>query len=683
MRTTDLGYPTLGDEIHERVFGNKEREKISQKSLNTIKANLQRHGISVPISSEVNYYEGELPLPQLRGNNLAEHFENIAKEQIGHYLERAEMLSRCDIPPFPPMECIRYSPGWTKYTLSSDKWEVEAVPFPEETGFCFDTETFVFGGNFPIIGTALSDKSYYLWLASELLDPELPEKGWDQFRMIPVGKNRFIFGHNIAFDRIRSQEAYTLEGNGPENFFFDTLSAHVGVSGLASGQRWIHALDGKDFDLLTEKEKKILRRKPKWFFRGSTNSLVACYNYHVAAQGGFFGDKEPLDEGAKEVREIFVKAESLQEIKDCLEDCIEYALKDVKYTFELFQALWSKYRNSTPSDVAMCGHYHLSGSIIPLASNWGDWVDNVETVYQNHIEEMTKICKDLMWDLLESWKEGEEEKKSEIESDPWYSQLDWEVKTTRGKYAGIPTWARDYIKDPDKEIGVRSRLAHLLLRLNWEGSPIRWIPGEGWCWGQDPLSKVPHPKGTGENVGGLLTKDFVKDLRVGRLSSSLPEAKRALKVSDAISYWTSVRKRVMSRIPLRVNNPLGEDCLITLPEILPHGTYSRRTVENLMITMCSTKNWRIGTELKTRVTAPEGWKVVGADFDGQEMQIASIYADKWEGGFVGCSPLGNMVLCGSKENGTDPHTTLARRIRPDIYEGLVWDPELGPCEEVT
>jgi DNA polymerase gamma 1 len=172
--------------------------------------------------------------------------------------------------------------------------------------------------------------------------------------------------------------------------------------------------------------------------------------------------------------------------------------------------------------------------------------------------------------------------------------------------------------------------------------------------------KVPHPKGTGENVGGVLSKDFVQDMEVGRLSSRLPEAKRALEISNATSYWTSVRKRVMDRIFLPVANPHGEDALVTLPEILCHGTVTRRTVESLMVTMCSTKNWRIGTELKTRVQAPDGWKIVGADFDGQEMQIASIYSDKWEGGHVGCSPFGYNVLSGSKEAGTDPHSALAK-----------------------
>lgn len=192
-------------------------------------------------------------------------------------------------------------------------------------------------------------------------------------------------------------------------------------------------------------------------------------------------------------------------------------------------------------------------------------------------------------------------------------------------------------------------------------------------------TKIPHPKGTGENCGGVLSKEFIVDMEVGRLSSKLPEAKRALEIAVGVSYWTSVRKRVMNRICLPAENPHGKDSLVTLPEILCHGTVTRRTVEPLFATMCSTKPNRIGTELKTRVKAPEGWKIVGADFDSQEMSIASIYSDCWEGGYVGCSPFGYNVLSGSKESGTDPHTALAKAILPELYEGLVWDKEIGVC----
>jgi DNA polymerase gamma 1 len=60
------------------------------------------------------------------------------------------------------------------------------------------------------------------------------------------------------------------------------------------------------------------------------------------------------------------------------------------------------------------------------------------------------------------------------------------VKTEKGKYAHVPNWVRPFIKDPETRIGVKSRLAHLLLKLEWEGKPITWIEGEGWCvWDEE------------------------------------------------------------------------------------------------------------------------------------------------------------------------------------------------------
>jgi DNA polymerase gamma 1 len=174
--------------------------------------------------------------------------------------------------------------------------------------------------------------------------------------------------------------------------------------------------------------------------------------------------------------------------------------------------------------------------------------------------------------------------------------------------------------------------------------------------------KIPHPKGTGENVGSLFSKEFVGDFQTGLAGSQLPEAQRAIEISVSTSYWTGTRQRVMDRIFIPVENPHGDDALITLPNILAHGTVTRRTVENLFAVMCSTKPKRIGTELKTRVQAPDGWKIISADYDAQEMNIAAIYADKWEGGHVGCSPLGYSILSGSKEAGTDPHSALAKRV---------------------
>lgn len=637
--------------------------KLAKKKATSL---LNQFQISVPVDHPENLYDGPLPLPDLRGGSLRKHFESIAEEQIGDYKRRGDEFAACDLPPLPPVEEFIFQSGWTRYKQTKGKWVTEKVPYPLEDALTFDTETFVVGGAFPIIGTALSAEAAYVWLAAELLDPSIPQDLWDQYSLIPIGTNKFIAGHNISYDRVRAREGYSLEHTCPENFYFDTLSAHIGVSGLASGQRWLYVLAGKDPENLTDEEKLKLRYAPRWLDEGSTNSLVECYNFHVVAVRNFFGEEvNELGAADKEIRNIFVKATDLDQIKQLLVPALDYALKDAYYTAELFQALWPKYLDSTPSMVALCGHYHLNGSVVPLTPNWEEWIENVEHVFKEHNDEMTQLCKDLVWTTYEEWKvlyDGDPVRAERwVSKDPWVEQLDWDILTTRGKYAGIPNWVRPFIKDPDTHIGVKSVLPHLLLKLQWEGSPMIKTEEDGWCFRDEKgkLTKIPHPKGTGANVGGVFSKDFVDDMAVGRLSSDLPEAKRALDVANAISYWTSVRQRVMDRISLRVKNPYGADALVTLPEILAHGTVTRRTVESLMVTMCSTKNWRIGTELKTRVEAPEGWKIVGADFDGQEMQVASIYSDRWEGGYVGCSPFGYNVLSGSKEAGTDAHSALA------------------------
>lgn len=490
MRLTPLGYPTLDEDIHSRIFGIERPREMSRLQRQKAENLLKEFNIQTPVDYPDHLYDGPLPLPELKAPLLGEHFEAIAKEQVGEYKELADEFASATLAPIPPADKLVFKPGWTRYTLARGKWKTESVPYPLEKAFTFDTETFVCGGAFPIIGTALSAKAAYIWLASELIDPSIPETEWDQYELIPIGENRFVVGHNISYDRVRAREGYSLDRVKPENFYFDTLSAHIGVSGLASGQRWLYVLAGKDPEDLTDEEKRKLRYAPKWLDEGSTNSLVATYNFHVYEVRKYFGDDvQPLGAGDKAVRDIFVKATHLSQIRQMLTQAVDYAIKDAFYTAELFQALWPKYIDATPSLVALCGHYHLNGSIIPLVPDWEDWIKGVEQVFDEHNAEMTQICKDLVWAYYDEWRDryfaepGMAE--SWIAKDPWLSQLDWEVKSEKGKYAHVPNWVRPFIKDPDAEIGVKSRLSHILLKLEWEGKPLTWIEGQGWCYWDD------------------------------------------------------------------------------------------------------------------------------------------------------------------------------------------------------
>lgn len=488
MKKNELGYPVLSEGLHQKIFGKEKPPAMRPAQKAKAEKLLKQFGIQVPVDHPENLYDGPLPLPQLKGDTLKEHFEKIAQDQIGRYKDLGDLLYQCQLPAIPPTELFVYQPGWTRYSQKdSGEWATEQVPYPLEEAFTFDTETFVEGGAFPIIGTAVSDKATYIWLASELINPTIPEDEWDQTSLIPIGKERFVAGHNISYDRVRAQEGYSLEHTRPENFYFDTLSAHIGVSGLAGGQRWLYVLAAKDPDNLTEEEKRKLRYAPKWLEKGSTNSLVQCYNFHVYEVRKYFGDDKvrPLNQGDKKIRDVFVTASHMAQITAVIEKAVEYAVRDAHYTAELFQALWPKYLDSTPSLVGLCGHYHLNGSVVPLVNNWHEWVKNVERVYAEYSEEMTTICKKLVWKYYEEWKSAED-KDLYVRGDPWLCQLDWEVASMKGRYAGVPNWVRPFIKAPETPIGVKSRLAHLLLKLEWEGQPLTWREGDGWCyWEED------------------------------------------------------------------------------------------------------------------------------------------------------------------------------------------------------
>ena len=722
MKLNEQGYPVLNDGLYEKLFGSASRPVPKSFMLERSRRLLRKFDIPVPVDYPDGMYEGDLPFPKLMGGSIESHFEAMAGEFVDEYKRLADDFSTAKLPEIPRYDDYIFQPGWTRYEKVKGKWVTESVPHPLEKAFTFDTETFVTGGAFPVIGTALSEKASYIWLAAEMCDPSLPVDEWTQHDLIPLGDGNFVVGHNVSYDRVRARDGYTLTKSEPENFYFDTLSAHIAVSGLASGQRWLYVLAGKDPDALSEEEKKKLRFRPRWATEGATNSLVNVYNFHVAAVREYFGEEvHRMEDADKEIRDVFVKATEMHQLAN-RRDLLEYAMLDSFYTTELFQALWRKYLESTPSKVALAGHMFLNGSRIPISTNWPKWIEDVEKVFASYNREMSDICHELIRKYVDEWKveidkdiaaiqahldsdtreqiiaqAGLEKKKSVkitdvlrgldkndicwtdnadrwVAKDPWMSQLDWTPRGYAGKYAYMPKWASKYLADDHERITTKANVSHLLLKLKWEESPIINTKSKGWCYHNEDgrLEKIPHPKGNNDNVGVLLSKDFLVDMENGRLSSDLPEAKRALDIANATSYWTSVRKRVHDRIFMDVENPYGESWYMMMPEIIAHGTVTRRTVESLMVTMCSTKSHRIGTELKTRIQCPPGWKIVGADFDGQELQIASIYADAWEGGFIGASPMAHTVLSGAKEKGTDAHTKLAKAINTnrDVAKGV-------------
>ena len=195
-------------------------------------------------------------------------------------------------------------------------------------------------------------------------------------------------------------------------------------------------------------------------------------------------------------------------------DLIRYALEDAYYTAELFQALWPKYKDSTPSKVGIAGHYFLNGSKIPVSTKWESWIEQVEDVYHDMHREMATIGQDIVDKVVKEWQKllkttspwlrqpGKRASLTNLEldfgkrktitidlvlkaldrdciewrhtcdawikRDPWLSQLDWTPRAYSGKYKRLPKWAAGFIKG-DNVVSVKTPMAGLLLKLGVGG----------------------------------------------------------------------------------------------------------------------------------------------------------------------------------------------------------------------
>jgi DNA polymerase gamma 1 len=275
-----------------------------------------------------------------------------------------------------------------------------------------------------------------------------------------------------------------------------------------------------------------------------------------------------------------------------------------------------------------------------------------------------------------------------------------------------PKWYWDLTKpkkdmDPGTlDITVRNRIAPLLLRLSWMGWPLFHSREYGWTFrvpsnanfstratplkfydpADDSLAesslhggyvfhKLPHKDGEKANVGSPLSKTFMKYAQDGILKSPGDEAKEALDMNAQCSYWISARDRILNQMVVWQNAghnmgfnqslPLGEQggkenkWGIIVPQVITMGTVTRRAIEKTWLTASNAKKNRVGSELKAMVRAPEGYAIVGADVDSEELWISSCMGDA-QFGLHGATAIGWMTLEGTKAAGTDLHSKTAQ-----------------------
>ncbi|EDW13493.1 DNA polymerase subunit gamma-1, mitochondrial [Drosophila mojavensis] len=185
--------------------------------------------------------------------------------------------------------------------------------------------------------------------------------------------------------------------------------------------------------------------------------------------------------------------------------------------------------------------------------------------------------------------------------------------------------------------------------------------------------KLPHKNGPSFRVGNPLSKDFLNKFSEHALSSGDPScqaAARVIEIARMMSYWRNNRDRILGQMVVWLHSEhLPGDLQAhaqrtsygaILPQVVVAGTLTRRAMESTWMTASNSRANRIGSELRSMVQAPPGYKLVGADVDSQELWIASVLGDAYAHGEHGATPLGWMTLSGSKSNGSDMHSITAK-----------------------
>lgn len=639
-------------------------------------------------------------LPDLQGTSLDEHFYRLGMDSAEPYLSLAKKYARAS-PPQRPRSWQQRS-GWTKYN-EDGSWE--AVEAPDEEVLTFDTEVMWHETNFPAMACAVSGTHWYAWLSPWLLGESENDR-----HLIPLGditKPRVIVGHNIGYDRARIYEEYSMEQS--RNYFMDTMSLHVAANGMCSRQRptWVKhrkarevrdqiANDDNAAELssLLDSGESMDQEEDLWVGRSSVNSLRDVAKFHC----GITIDK------AK--REWFGELDR-EGVVGRLDELLDYCAADVDITHRVYKKVLPHFLETCPHPVSFAALRHMSAEILPVNQGWKAYIANAEATYERLASGVQERLVDLAERALEL-----RTKPEEFENDPWLGQLDWsgqEIRMTKGtkkvpprpaarqKMPGMPKWYKDLFPQADGDINlsVRTRVAPLLLRLAWDDHPLVWSDKFGWTFKvsiadakkyedqamtrcdmdeEEDSSrlkydmahayfKLPHKDGPSARCTSPLAKGYLSFFEQGTLSSEFAYAKEALKMNASCSYWISARDRIMHQMVVyNAERPgatdLEDEQGFILPQVIPMGTITRRAVENTWLTAANAKSNRVGSELKSMVTAPPGYSFVGADVDSQELWIASLVGDasfKIHGG----NAIGFMTLEGTKAAGTDLHSRTA------------------------
>jgi DNA polymerase gamma 1 len=699
INTTTVNVQLVNNTLHKQIFKKPHDETTSRKLQATQIEELQRMGLLLDPQITPAY---NFELPPLLGADLGSHFREMAITNNEAYYKGAELALKMSLYEVPKKFAL--SMGWTYYNKLDNK--IHSVTVPEESVLFLDAEVLLINGHEPVIVTCLSETGWYIWLTPLLFG------GGNA--LCNIGHDKLIIGHNISYDRIRLKEEYKLSDTG--NRFIDTMALHTTVAGLGTKQRalYLHIKKEKEkgsadhvppwfdqtsmaslADLCKHHLGLNLDKQQRNIFVNGTLSEVkenlealikyCAYDTYITArlyQVLFAKFKRyapsPVTLGGMLTMGSGILPVNIGEWADWLQTC--ESTTSYKMEVEINQAInklatdtieqYSDWLLETGGD-SQQESKHLSPMLNPWL-RYLDWKlpkrakklkDKPEWYRELHKGDkinltlrsrVTPYLLQIHWQgypvtYLNWFESGDNKTYDYIINDQEHtSTLRKEGFTLKGSWGYcVPLIDLDNIANLNYQHGV------FLIDHPDHPYPIAQAHNADldaqYLW-----VRVPHKDGDTANCGNIFAKDYISSIEKGDISSDFELASTALHTASQCSYWISIRKRVFEQFiqKIKVN---GHNWGSIIPAVVVAGTVTRRAVEKLWLTASNTKYNKIGSSIKSKIKAPPGFCIVGADVDSQELWLAACLGDK-KFKAHGATPFSQQVLKGTKEDGTDFHT---------------------------
>ncbi|XP_045453407.1 DNA polymerase subunit gamma-1, mitochondrial [Melitaea cinxia] len=422
FRVNDVNIQMVSRNIYEQLF-QRPTEPVDLTFIKSCQDHLQRHGINFKDNSYME--DVEMKLPKLEGKDIVEHFYNIGERQCAPYRDLLQSISSSYLPPL-PKKWVKQQ-GWTKYTSNGP----QSVAYPPDNALILDVEVLMKAGKRPTLACAVSPDAWYGWVSKPLADGD-PHRHCDTVEyddLIPLetdgvkpdsdlDRPRIVIGHNVSYDRSKIKEQYWLNRTGVR--FMDTMSMHTCVSGVTSYQRTV----------LKAKNKEPDPSDGDWMEISSLNSLTDVHKLYCGV---------PVN---KQSRDIFVEG-TLEDVHQNYQELMKYCAGDVVATHNVLQKLLPMFLERFPHPVTLAGMLELGTAYLPVNSNWLQYIESSETVFEDLKLESRQILSskaDEACRLMEN---------EAYKNDLWMWDQDWSTQVLKLKKVQSKTTKKSAVNETE------------------------------------------------------------------------------------------------------------------------------------------------------------------------------------------------------------------------------------------